>query len=116
MLRKPILLAIALTLTTVACGEAAADTTSQPAPSSSVASTVPASSEESGTPPSQPAGPTTSTTAAGAGSPAEPDDPGVPVPDDAQAAPDFELTLGEGGTFSLSAEQKPVYLVFWAEW
>ncbi len=32
------------------------------------------------------------------------------------AAPDFELTLGDGSTFRLSDEQKPVYLVFWAEW
>ena len=31
-------------------------------------------------------------------------------------APDFALTLGEGGEFSLSAESKPVYMVFWAEW
>ncbi|MDP2622447.1 MAG: hypothetical protein Q8Q29_01455 [Actinomycetota bacterium] len=33
-----------------------------------------------------------------------------------QAAPDFTLALGEGGEFSLSGEQKPVYMVFWAEW
>jgi hypothetical protein len=33
-----------------------------------------------------------------------------------QAAPDFVLTLGDGSAFSLSDEQKPVYLVFWAEW
>ncbi len=32
------------------------------------------------------------------------------------AAPDFDLTLSDGSSFSLSAEQKPVYLVFWAEW
>ena len=32
------------------------------------------------------------------------------------AAPDFELALDDGGTFSLGAEQKPVYMVFWAEW
>lgn len=31
-------------------------------------------------------------------------------------APDFTLALGEGGTFTLSDEQKPVYMVFWAEW
>jgi len=32
------------------------------------------------------------------------------------AAPDFTLALGEGGEFTLSDEQKPVYMVFWAEW
>ena len=35
---------------------------------------------------------------------------------DGPDAPDFELALGQGGTFSLSAEEKPVYMVFWAEW
>ncbi|MGZ5384521.1 MAG: TlpA family protein disulfide reductase [Acidimicrobiia bacterium] len=32
------------------------------------------------------------------------------------AAPDFVFALGDGTSFSLSDEQKPVYLVFWAEW
>ncbi|HUP15039.1 MAG TPA: hypothetical protein VM848_03160 [Acidimicrobiia bacterium] len=32
------------------------------------------------------------------------------------AAPDFTLGLGDGGTFVLSEEARPVYLVFWAEW
>jgi hypothetical protein len=32
------------------------------------------------------------------------------------AAPDFTLGLGNGGTFVLSEEARPVYLVFWAEW
>jgi hypothetical protein len=32
------------------------------------------------------------------------------------AAPDFSLQLGDGSTFALSAEQKPVFMVFWAEW
>jgi hypothetical protein len=31
-------------------------------------------------------------------------------------APDFTLGLGDGGTFVLSEEARPVYLVFWAEW
>jgi len=26
------------------------------------------------------------------------------------------MTLDDGSEFTLSAEQKPVYLVFWAEW
>ena len=32
------------------------------------------------------------------------------------AAPDFVFALADGSSFSLSDEQKPVYLVFWAEW
>ena len=35
---------------------------------------------------------------------------------DGPPAPDFELTLSDGSTFRLSDEQKPVYMVFWAEW
>ena len=47
--------------------------------------------------------PTTSTTAAASAF-------------DGPPAPDFELALADGSTFKLSDEQKPVYLVFWAEW
>ena len=35
---------------------------------------------------------------------------------DGEDAPDFTLALGQGGSLTLSAEQKPVYMVFWAEW
>jgi hypothetical protein len=31
-------------------------------------------------------------------------------------APDFTLQLGDGGSYTLSQGEKPVYLVFWAEW
>jgi hypothetical protein len=31
-------------------------------------------------------------------------------------APDFTLQLGEGGSYTLSEGESPVYLVFWAEW
>lgn len=33
-----------------------------------------------------------------------------------EAAPDFALELGNGGTFVLSEEARPVFMVFWAEW
>lgn len=33
-----------------------------------------------------------------------------------ELAPDFTLALGDGSNYSLSGDQKPVYLVFWAEW
>ena len=35
---------------------------------------------------------------------------------DRPAAPDFTLALGDGGTYTLSEGEKPVYLIFWAEW
>jgi len=35
---------------------------------------------------------------------------------DGPPAPDFILALADGTEFTLSAEQKPVYMVFWAEW
>jgi hypothetical protein len=35
---------------------------------------------------------------------------------DGPPAPDFTLALETGGDFTLSAEEKPVYMVFWAEW
>ena len=33
-----------------------------------------------------------------------------------EAASDFTLALGDGSTFTLSETDRPVYLVFWAEW
>jgi len=42
--------------------------------------------------------------------------PSTVAPVDGPLAPDFTIALGDGGEFTLSAEQKPVYLVFWAEW
>jgi len=40
----------------------------------------------------------------------------APVVVDGPPAPDFSLALADGTEFTLSAEQKPVYMVFWAEW
>lgn len=36
--------------------------------------------------------------------------------DEVTPAPDFSLELGDGGTFTLSEETRPVFMVFWAEW
>ncbi|MFH2071523.1 MAG: hypothetical protein ABIJ75_01595 [Actinomycetota bacterium] len=104
-------LLLGLALIAAACGDDAAATSttvesavtasSQPAPSqSSTTSTAP---PETSAPAATPA-----TTAAPAAR--------EPLPDEAVAAPDVDLMLGEGGTFTLSAADKPVYLVFWAEW
>ena len=35
---------------------------------------------------------------------------------DRPLAPDFTLELGDGGSYTLSEGEKPVYMVFWAEW
>jgi hypothetical protein len=35
---------------------------------------------------------------------------------DGPPAPDFELDLNDGTTFTLAGEEKPVFMVFWAEW
>ena len=36
---------------------------------------------------------------------------------DRPLAPDFSLELGNGqGTYVLSEESKPVFMIFWAEW
>jgi hypothetical protein len=35
---------------------------------------------------------------------------------DGPPAPDFELALSDGSSFRLSGEEKPIYMVFWAEW
>jgi len=31
-------------------------------------------------------------------------------------APDFTLELADGGRYTLYEGEKPVYLIFWAEW
>jgi hypothetical protein len=62
------------------------------------------------------------TTSPATTSPATTSPPGVEAPTttvapvEGPAAPDFTLALGDGGDFTLSVEQKPVYLIFWAEW
>lgn len=35
---------------------------------------------------------------------------------DRPVAPDFTLPLAGGGAYTLSETDKPVYLIFWAEW
>ena len=38
------------------------------------------------------------------------------IPPDGPLAPDFTMALAGGGTFTLSEQMKPVYLIFWADW
>ena len=55
-----------------------------------------------------PGGPTTTTTVPPVAS--------EPIVVGGPPAPDFALALHDGLGFVLSEEQKPVYMVFWAEW
>lgn len=74
---------------------------------STTTTTIPAepATTVSPSPDSTAAADTTTTTAAS-----------TPTTSDRPLAPDFTLALGDGGSFTLSEEQKPVYMVFWAEW
>jgi hypothetical protein len=109
--------AISLSMLLAACGggDTGAETPATPAPanttdeartSDSTAAT--ADSTGSTAAPVEPGDSTGSTDA-----PAETESTTDP---NAVVAPDFTLALGEGGEFALSAETKPVFLVFWAEW
>lgn len=99
----------ALALVTAACGGAAA-------PATDAGTTPPpATAEGSVTDTAGPASPTTDAPQAAEQQPEPTAETSRPRPEGPDA-PDFTLALGEGGEFTLSAEQKPVYLVFWAEW
>jgi len=50
------------------------------------------------------------TAAVAATTPSESSSPDGPI------APDFTTLLSDGSEFSLAAQDKPVYMVFWAEW
>lgn len=84
---------LVLTMVVAACGgDTSPIASGDPVPTSSTPSSEPAS----------PVGSDVTTTV-----PAEPEGP---------IAPDFTLALGDGGTYTLSEGEKPVYMVFWAEW
>lgn len=100
-MRIRLLVLIAIVLTAAACGsgsDAGSGTTSSsvatPGPSPSLSPTADA--------------PTSTTSRIG-------DDPSEAEPA-GPVAPDFTLALSDGSTFVLSETDKPVYLIFWAEW
>jgi hypothetical protein len=107
-------LAAGFTLVVAACGGGDADSAlpadgSQTTQASQTTSTTPNSAVETTQP---------STTRAAAGSDETlPEAQERPAPDpDREIAPDFTLALGNGSTFVLSEETRPVFMVFWAEW
>jgi len=91
-------LVIALALVAAACGGSAA-TTPDPSGDTAVAAT-----------------PSSDSTSDAGGDSTSSGDSTDRVRPDGPDAPEFTLALGEGGSFTLSQEQKPVYMVFWAEW
>ncbi len=113
-MRRFTLLLISLALTLAACGGSSSSTTSDdvdvPETSSTGAAgagTVDATDEQPGNT-EEPTGTTEGGSAPAAGP--EPTDFDGPV------AADFTIELNKTGTFTLSGEARPVYLVFWAEW
>ncbi len=110
-MRKLIVLVV-LALTAAACGgttdQVTEDTEATAAPTTTAAASTDPTTTAAATAPSEsPEG-----DMADESETAEPAGPSF----DGPPAPDFELALNDGSTFRLSDEQKPVYLVFWAEW
>ena len=90
-MRRTASLAVIAALCLAACGD--------PVTSDGATTSLPPSTEGSSSTPSSTTSSATST-----------------VTEARAVAPDFALGLGDGGTFVLSEETRPVYLVFWAEW
>ena len=109
-MRRSILLIAALAVVAASCGGGSDTAPSTPDSSELTATTSPVTTAPVTTAPV-----TTSpvTTSPGSEAPAT---TATTPPVDGPTAADFTLALGDGGEFTLSAEQKPVYLVFWAEW
>jgi hypothetical protein len=102
----------AMALVAAACGssEAVEDTAAEPVvTTAATGATAPETSIDAATTTAAVDGEATSASEA-------PAESVRPLPDDAPPAPDFTLALDDGSEFMLSAEQKPVYMVFWAEW
>ena len=101
------LLVIALALLAVACGTGEPASTAAVVPTTATTQAVSTDSVAEGTAATE--------TDPGADESAVVADRG-PSGVDGPIAPDFSLLLGDGATFTLSEEAKPVYMVFWAEW
>jgi hypothetical protein len=100
-------LAMAIVLALVACAADGGTPAGVAVPSDTSDSTTTSQASSSTTDVSGGGEGTTST-------PVEVTDPPPQV--EGPAAPDFTFAMADGSAFSLSDEQKPVYLVFWAEW
>lgn len=99
---RTLLLVASLVLAGCAGGTAATDAAGDPPATTAPAASTPATSATTAAP--------VPTTRVPAGSVT------TSIADDRPEAPDFSLDLGDGGTFVLSEETRPVFMVFWAEW
>ena len=97
------IVAMACALLVAACGGAGGDGDSAPA-TTLPAETAPSSTEAA----------TTSTPSTTAATTDNSSNPGPSI--EGPPAPDFTTILADGSEFTLSAQEKPVYLIFWAEW
>ncbi len=105
-------MSLAIALIVAACGGGTTNETSS-APADTPAAETPTPTESvTGT---SDAG-ESSDESMGSDEPADTSSPAAEPSFDGPPAPDFEFALADGTNFVLSAEQKPVYMVFWAEW
>lgn len=103
-------LVIVLGLVVAACGGSTAGTDS-----GAISGIDPVTTTAAPTTSTAPGSSTTASTAGEGSTTSTTTAPGEPA-DEAVIAPDFTLALGTGGTYVLSEDTRPVYLVFWAEW
>jgi hypothetical protein len=103
-----------LVLLLAACGGAPANPEAASASGNGAVATTAGSADAA--PSEEPAATTAEVAPKSSAAPTEPAATPARERPDGPMAPAFELALGEGGTFSLAAESRPVYLVFWAEW
>ncbi len=110
-MRRPIVLIAALAVVVVSCssGTDAATPAVEASSTTAVAQSEPDVSTSATTVPDT--APSETDTVPESEAPPE-----TAAPVDGPPAPDFTMTLNDGSEFTLSAEQKPVYIVFWAEW
>lgn len=110
---------VAFALVAAACGGASTTSDSAPPPTEAAAAETSPPSDPTNTTADDVDPPPSSTTTV-SGDEGEGVDttapPATEPPIDGPAAPQFELALHSGDTFSLEGEQKPIYMVFWAEW
>jgi len=93
-------LAVSLMLVAAACGGSGATVATTGTPSTTSASTGPATTSAPGS--TENPGTTTATTQA--------------LRAEGLVAPSFVTTLSDGSQFNMGEHDRPVYLVFWAEW